>query len=442
MRKDIADLLTLIKIESVQSDPLPNAPFGKKSRDALDFYLGLAQSMGFSTYDVGGYAGEIDYGDGEETVGVLAHLDVVPLGEGWTKEQGTVSDGRIYGRGAVDDKGPAMACLYALKKIRDSNKKLKRKIRIIVGCNEENGNQCMKHYVKTRPLPDISFTPDSDFPVIICEKGILQLNISIPRSPALDGILSMSGGERHNVVCAACSFTMEDTPANQLKLKRLIDHNVEFKYIAGDGILKFIFSGKPAHAAEVWKGDNAVWKMLNALKLLSGGADTALRSVIDLLASPVADKNLGIACNDERSGFTTMNIGKVGITPESLQIMLDIRMPIPLTKEMVIGALEAKLPEGSAVSIHYNEGYLYVDKDSELMQKLKRVFTKCSALPYTEIITGGGTYARQLKNCVAFGAMFKDEEYNMHNADENITLEHYDFLQYIYYEAILSLASE
>lgn len=442
MRKDIADLLTLIKIESVQSEPLPDAPFGANSRKALDYYIKLAQSMGFSTYDVGGYAGEVDYGDGEETVGVLAHLDVVPLGEGWTKEQGTVSDGRIYGRGAIDNKGPAIACLYALKRIKDSNKKLRRKIRIIVGCNEENGNQCMKHYVKTRPLPDISFTPDSDFPVIICEKGILQLNIMIPRSPALDGILSLSGGERPNVVCASCSFTLKDTPANQSKLGTLNGKHIDFKHKTEDGVIHFIFSGKPAHAAEAWKGDNAVWKMLNALKILSGGRDAALSSVIDLLASPVADVNLGIACNDERSGFTTMNIGKVGITHDSLQVMLDVRMPIPLTNDTVIGALESKLPEGSTVAIHYTEGYLYVDKDSELMQKIKRVFTKCSAKPYTEIITGGGTYARQLKNCVAFGAMFKDEEYNMHNADENITLEHYDFLQYIYYEAILSLASE
>lgn len=78
--------------------------------------------MGFQTRDVDGHCGWCEYGEGEEMVAVLCHLDVVPAGDGWhyPPYDCTWAEGRIYGRGVIDDKGPAAAALYALKAVRDS----------------------------------------------------------------------------------------------------------------------------------------------------------------------------------------------------------------------------------------------------------------------------------------------------------------------------------
>ena len=152
------------------------APFGEGCRKALDYMLELGRKEGFEVKDYDGYAGVISYGEGTESVGVLAHLDIVPLGDGWTKDPygGEIEQGYLFGRGALDDKGPAMAGFYALKMLKDKGIQLDRKIMLILGCNEETGMECMKYYTQHGEIPTMGFTPDADFPVIYGEKGGLH----------------------------------------------------------------------------------------------------------------------------------------------------------------------------------------------------------------------------------------------------------------------------
>ena len=162
-------------------------PFGKETADCLAYFLSLAEEMGFETHNYDNYVGEVVFGTGEEFA-ILAHLDVVPAGSGWKYppfggvinddiSNGGVIGKKIWGRGAMDDKGPAMVCLYALKALKDEGFKPCRKIKLIVGCNEECGWKCIEHYKKVAHMPDEGFTPDADFPVIYAEKGILHFSL-------------------------------------------------------------------------------------------------------------------------------------------------------------------------------------------------------------------------------------------------------------------------
>ena len=165
----IQDLKGLIAIPSVRDDSkkAEGAPFGAGCRKALDYMLELGRREGFEVKDYDGYAGVISYGDGEESVGVLAHLDVVPVGVGWSKDPfaAEIIDGYMFGRGTLDDKGPAMSGFYALKMLKDKGIKLNRKVMLILGCDEESGMECMEYYTKHGEIPTLGFTPDADFPV-------------------------------------------------------------------------------------------------------------------------------------------------------------------------------------------------------------------------------------------------------------------------------------
>ena len=201
----ISTLQELIAIPSVKADPAgADAPFGREIARALEYVLAWGERHGFTTKNLSGYAGHLEYGTGEELVGVLVHLDVVPAGEGWRFPpfSGTVADGKIYGRGANDDKGPAVAVMYALKALKESGVKLGKKIRIIFGCDEESGWQCMEHYFKHERKPDYGFTPDAYFPLINSEKGQMALKFEGRATADGDGVvlLAFTGGTRRNVV--------------------------------------------------------------------------------------------------------------------------------------------------------------------------------------------------------------------------------------------------
>ena len=163
-----------VAIESVKGEPKENAPYGEGPKRALDHALALGEKMGFKTGNLDNRIGWIEYGEGEEMAAVLGHVDVVPLGEGWDYDPlgCEIHDGKMYGRGVLDDKGPIIGAIYGLKAIRDLGLPIDRRIRVIFGADEENGSSCVKHYVESgEEMPVIGFTPDADFPVIFFEKG-------------------------------------------------------------------------------------------------------------------------------------------------------------------------------------------------------------------------------------------------------------------------------
>ncbi len=267
MLNDLDELLT---IESLQSEPQPGAPFGLKLKETLELFLKKAKGYGLRTKNVDGYCGYAEYGDGEDIIGILCHLDTVPVGIGWSVPPYRLTnlDGYLYGRGVVDDKGPAVIILHVLKALREKNVKLNKRVRLIVGLNEENGSECLKYYALHEQIPSFSITPDSDFPVINSEKGVLRLNITVPLENELsDSVLSLKFGNAANIVpnTADCLLKKESAAA-----KKLLNGDALKTALAGIGIdpssvstsfteagLALTANGTAGHAMAPDKADNA-----------------------------------------------------------------------------------------------------------------------------------------------------------------------------------------
>ena len=177
----------LIQIPSVIShSDNPLHPFGKSVNDALEYTLKLGESLGFRTKNIDGYCGYIEFGEGKELIGIIGHLDVVPEGDNWTYPpfSATIADNKIYGRGAIDDKGPVISSLYAMKAVADTCQ-IRKRVRLILGLNEENDWKCINYYKKHEESPSIGFSPDADFPCIYSEKAILTSYLKMDYSPLL-----------------------------------------------------------------------------------------------------------------------------------------------------------------------------------------------------------------------------------------------------------------
>ena len=179
-KNNIIDTVSkLIGYKSVSKETgNPEKPFGEECKKALNYFLDLGNKMGFRTKNIDGYCGYIEFGDGDELVGIIGHLDVVPADfkDGWTTDpfKADIRDSKLFGRGSIDDKGPVVASLYAMKYVAD-NLKVNKRVRLILGLNEEKSWKCINHYKEVEEAPTIGFSPDANFPAIYAEKGILSL---------------------------------------------------------------------------------------------------------------------------------------------------------------------------------------------------------------------------------------------------------------------------
>ena len=253
--KTVESISEIVKFDSSRKPAQNGMPFGAQTAECLDYFLSLAKSFGFETKNYDNYIGEVIFGEGEEFA-VLAHLDVVPAGGGWTHDPfgGEIDykNTRVWGRGTMDDKGPAVIALYCLKQLKDEGFIPKKKIKLIVGCNEEDGWECIDYYVKRAHMPETGFSPDADFPVIYAEKGILQLILSFPAPLGFSGL---KGGERANMVCDLCEvYAVKDT-------EKLEKFNLSYE----NG--KVISRGKSAHGSTPALGVNAIGPVLGYLGL-------------------------------------------------------------------------------------------------------------------------------------------------------------------------------
>ena len=201
--KLVKKTLELVGIDSVQSAPCSRSPFGKGVADCLDLVCDTAKQMGMTVHNEKGYYCTCDIGEGQ-TFGILGHIDVVPYDKDeWSANPlGEIKDSYLYGRGVLDDKGPMLCCLYAVDNLIKQGYKPKYKIRFIFGGNEESGWKCIEHYNEVDEMPEKGFSPDGDFPVINCEKGLVGYDILVDMPKKL---LSIEGGERGNIVMAKCS---------------------------------------------------------------------------------------------------------------------------------------------------------------------------------------------------------------------------------------------
>ncbi len=412
----LAGIQRLVRIDSAQTAPLPGMPFGRGAAQSLDEFLHLAQELGFETKNYDNYAGEVLFGEGEEFA-ILAHLDVVPAGSGWTHPPfgGEISDGKLYGRGTMDDKGPAVITLYCLKALKDAGFSPRRKIKLIVGCNEENGWECIAHYNECAHMPDEGFSPDADFPVIRAEKGILQFCMGFPVKEA--PFTALYGGERANMVCAlaACEGAKFD-PAR-----------AEECGVAQEGG-RLVARGRAAHASTPDEGDNALGKLL--AYFAKENADVAAAYAL-LFGDSRGLKQL---CDD--TGHLTMSPNVAEFKGGTLFITVDIRYPATKKREDVTSVLDTF---GAPYELLHCQEPLYNDEHCFLISTLRRVYEEKTGKSGAPIAIGGGTYARALKNGAGFGPQFPGEPSTIHQCDEYITLENVRRLLDIYAAAICEL---
>ncbi|MCF2555448.1 dipeptidase PepV [Faecalicatena contorta] len=406
-----------VAIYSVKGEPEPDAPYGRDVKKALDHALALGEQMGFKTGNVDNRVGWIEYGDGEEMVGVLGHMDVVPLGEGWTVDPlgCEVRDGKMYGRGVQDDKGPTIGAIYAMKAIRDLGLPIDRRIRVLFGCDEESGSSCVEHYIKVGgELPTIGFTPDAQFPAIFCEKGQTFWYVSkeIEEAPEIK-VLSIEGGVAKNVVVPKCTLVAE----GDLVVEEKDYITVEKK----DGKTIVTAEGLSAHGSTPHLGKNAAIRLFDALKGNHFGGD--LQKMIDFFMDKIGyetnGQSLDICFEDEETGNTTVNLGIVKYDGQKLYFELDVRYPKNTTEEYISETMTKNLEAyGFEVKGELHK-LLYVPKDSELVQKLTKVYCEQTGDACAEpIAIGGGTYAKSFANMVAYGPIFPGEEEVIHAPDE------------------------
>ncbi len=436
----VKDLQGCIAVRSLKSEEKDGAPFGDKVQECLDYTLGIARNLGFDARDHQGYFGCIDYGTGAETLGILAHLDIVPEGTGWDYDPygGQVVDGKLYGRGTLDDKGPAIAALYALKAIDECNIPLKRKVRIILGCDEESGMECMKRYKEEEPLPDLSISPDGEYPLTNSEKSIVHAVFE----KKFSSTITLHAGEVANVVpgeaVATVPMSIEEIKPIAEKFSKTSPCGIVMTAKGGATQIKVL--GSISHASMPEDGLNAIQGMLSFLKLLPLEKEDAetITSLEENFKMEYYGQSIGLDKSDE-SGRLTLNIGIVNWDEQGFVFTFDLRCPTSLPSDEIKGALSKAMAGAELKSFMYKPGYFLPD-ESEIVTKLLNVFKTRTGEDMPPKRIGGGTYARTLPNAVSFGPEGYMCESSAHMANEFIGVEQLMFNTKILADAIIALA--
>ncbi|EMT52855.1 peptidase [Brevibacillus borstelensis AK1] len=457
-------LIPFLSINSIEdlTTASEGKPFGEGVAQALEYLLKLGEADGFATKNLDGYAGYVEYGEGEEEIGVLVHVDVVTVGEGWTTPpfEPDIRDGKIYARGAIDDKGPALAAYFALKLLKDSGLPISKRIRLIIGTDEESGWLCMQHYTKVEKLPEVGFSPDASFPMIHAEKGQINPTLAIaPRIASNDSsswnLLSFASGDQGNsvpekaVAIVSLPAAADDEQAirdlQESFQMHLFAHGVTGEVIpGGDGSLRFFAKGLPAHGMEPFKGKNAGTIMASFLNRLpfAGSDRTFLNLLSDVLHEDYYGEKLGLACADEATGRLTVNAGILTYDRnEGGSVRLNIRYPATINPEEYVEKLKERAPQldVTIASLRTSRSH-YVPKDHPVIQTLSRVYTNHTGEEATLLSSGGATYAKSLKAGVAFGPLFPGKKSMAHLTDEYAEIDDLLRAMAIYAEAMYELA--
>jgi predicted dipeptidase len=428
-----AALKELVRIPSVLDEGAGGYPFGEAIDQALRRALQIAGELGFRTrYGDGGYYGIAEIGAGEEIVGILGHLDVVPPGnlQDWKTGpfEPVEKDGQLFGRGTQDDKGPMMAALFAVKALLEAGVKFNKRVRFIFGTDEETLWRCINRYKEKEELPDMGFSPDSRFPLTYAEKGLLQL---ILEGSAENG-LSLSGGSAFNAVPDSILYGGE----RQAELARKLDE-LGFAYERKETGIEV--KGKAAHAMIPEEGLNAIARLCLALQAI-GLESKSIRFVAQEIGEdPYATRIFG-QCADEPSGRLKFNVGKIQLGQVE-KLFIDSRIPVTVSKEEIVGKLSAA---AARYGLTYKEfdwlAPLYLPRDHFIIKALMRVYRQFSGDMVSEpVASGGATYARAMGNCVAYGALTYDELLTEHQPNERTVLKNLYKAMEIYAYAIYEL---
>lgn len=442
----IKDLGALIAVPSVGAEAEGEYVFGKESAAALEKAIEIGDSYGFKTKNHEYYCASIAYGEKEEEMGIVAHLDVVPAGDGWSYEpyKLTVDNGLLIGRGTEDDKGPAVAGLYALRFFKDHGIELPFTLRLILGGNEERGMNDLPYYAKNYKVPFFSFTPDSSFPVCVGEKGSLKLYVTVCEGSEL--FESFSGGTVVNAVAGRAKAVLKGLYASKLSEKDGI------KVVETDGKTEVEAVGKTAHAAMPEAGLNAIGLLSGYLLTeLDGELNDSDRNALEFLSKATSEylgKTLGIDGADEESGYLTCVGGVIKTEGDKITQTFDIRYPITFNGEELLDKAEATVVSlGFPCERGRNSKPYYFSPEKPEIKALVAAYEAVmdeACVPYT---MGGGTYARSFPNTVAFGATI--EKYRgllgegrgaAHDRDEYLSIAEFENSVKIFVLSVLNVA--
>jgi succinyl-diaminopimelate desuccinylase len=454
----IKDLQELIKIQSLEGTEKPNMPFGEKTNEALEFVLNKGKDFGFKTKNVDGYTGYVEAGKGSHMIGILCHVDVVPAGEGWKHPpfEGIIEDGKIFGRGSVDDKGPIISILYSMKMLEENNLIGEdNKIRLILGTAEETSWGGIKHYLKSEEIPDVSFTPDANFPVICGEKGLLdfdlKMNFTNKSNENSISVLEITGGESRNSVPSKCSAILSVPTDKKQHLKEKIqdfnntyDCKIKAKY--NDKNVEIQSIGKTAHGANPEEGINAISYMiqfLNSLDLSNNDITIFIKEYCELVGLEYNGESLGCDFKDDISGKSTLNIGTIELDNKSVLLKCNLRYPISIDYNSVIDSINNSLKSSPLKYFEFEHiEPIYFSKEDELIKIMMKAYREVTGdFESQPIVIGGATYARALPNTVAFGPVFPWQKELAHQINEYISIDDLMKITEIYTKALYLLCN-
>ncbi|TYR82088.1 dipeptidase PepV [Priestia megaterium] len=449
----LAETQRFLQIKSVLTDSKKKEePFGEGIAQALQFLLEKGRKDQFVTKNVDGYAGHIEIGQGQELVGILCHVDVVPEGEGWSVDpySGEIKDGKIFARGAIDDKGPTMAAYYAMKIVSDLQLPLTKRVRMIIGTDEESDWRCVDHYFKKEEMPTIGFAPDADFPIIYAEKGITDVELRQKPIEATEGPLilqTLTSGRRYNMVPDYAEATLSIN--EQSNMKESFEQFLTVNELIGtieinQSSCTLTVRGTSAHGSVPDKGKNAGLFLLQFLHTLplDEQANQFVGYMNQYFVNNSLGTDMGLNRRDDVTGDLTINVGIISYTKEEAgHVGLNIRYPVSAHIDDLIETIQTKSEAYEMTVKHFTDSKPHhVDQNHELIQTLQRVYTEQTGDEPTLISIGGGTYARALEAGVAFGPLFPGREEVAHEKDEYMVIDDLLRATAIYAQAIYELA--
>ena len=409
----LASLKEIMSIDSTYQEPEEGKPFGEGSAKALKWGADFGKSLGMNVKNFENYAISMDFKEGEPTLGILSHLDVVPAGEGWTYEpfNMTVDGGNIYGRGSIDDKGPSVAVLYAVKCIKDLGIPIKDNFRVIFGGNEECGCHDIEYYAQKEKFPPMVFTPDGTFPVLNCEKGMIHMKFSGKADFIGNNgfkATSIKGGNVVNAIPAKAICKCEGITAEALaEAFNKLDTDCKLEINSTENGIEFTVHGKSAHGSRPDRGINAITGLMTLLSSL--GCEKAERFAEIFPHGEYNGKSLGLGFADDVSGEMSCALTLFNFDGETLSGGIDTRFPIDKTvkeiSDIIISGLNSAGMDNHAFSGMEPH---YVPEDSDFVQALLEVYEQVKGEKGYCIAEGGVTYVHNTEGGVAFGAEFPD----------------------------------
>lgn len=449
----LEDICTLCRINSEKMPYKEGMPYGEGTFTALAEALSMAESYGFSITNYDNYVGTVDLNDKESHLDILAHLDVVPAGEGWKETEPfepVVKGDRIYGRGTADDKGPAVAALYALRAVKELGIPLKKNTRLILGTDEECGSSDIAHYYAIEKEAPMTFSPDGSYPVVNTEKGGLNghFTASFTPSAALPRLASIQAGIKVNVVpgkarAVVIGIDVEDLEKAAAETEQ--ETKIRFEFDVEEDQTTITAVGSGAHASTPEEGNNALTGLLVLLlKLPFAPCEqiTMIGRLLELMPHGDTTGNaLGIAMSDE-SGALSLAFSLLEVTDSELDGTFDSRLPLCATEENVLNVVKKNM-EQKGFTLH-NDSMRpphHVSEDSDFIRTLLHAYEEYTGRKGECIAIGGGTYVHELQNGVAFGAAMPETDNRMHGADEFAVIEELVVSAKMFAQVIVDLCS-